>query len=158
MVKTPCGWRPSWLCLSKPVEPVVETDEDAAELQESEMDIRPAFIANPQAAEAREPREGALDYPPVAAQLLAALDPAPSYAGDHPPLPTLGSTVRGIVAFVGVQFGRSPPWSAQGALDRRDRIEQGCQRERVGAVGRAPAERERDAPPVDQQMLLAAPL
>jgi hypothetical protein len=57
-----------------------------------------------------------------------------------------------------VQFGGPPSRSPQGALDRRDRIEHSRQGERIGAVGRAQAERERDAAPVDQQMLLAARL
>jgi hypothetical protein len=122
------------------------------------MDIRPALVANPQAAEAREPRESALDYPPVAAEVLAALNPASSNAWDDGPLTALGPTVSGIVAFVGVQLGGTSPRTAQGALDRWDRIEHGGQRQGVGAVRGAQAEREREAAPVDQQMLLAARL
>src|SRR5438067_2475825 len=120
------------MCLSKPVEPGAETDQDAAELQEGEMDIRPSLIANPQAAEAREPREGPLHHPAVAAQLLAALDAAAGDARRNAPLPTRRSAVRGIIALVGVQLGGPPPRAAQRALDRRDRVQHRRQGEAIG--------------------------
>jgi len=122
------------------------------------MDIGPPFIPNPQAAEAREPGEGALHHPAVAAQLRAALDLAARDPGRDAPLAARRATMRSIVALVGVQLGGSPPRAPQRLLDRGHGVEHRRQRETVREVRRAQAEREREAVPLDQQMLLRARL
>jgi hypothetical protein len=122
------------------------------------MNIGPALVANPQPAEAREPGPRPLHYPAVAAQLLAALDAAARDARDDAPVTTRGSTMGGIVAFVGVQLGGPSAGTAQRTLDGRDGVQHGRQRQRVGAVSGAEAQGEGDAAPVDQQQLLRARL
>src|SRR5215210_364477 len=122
------------------------------------MDLRQAFIAHSQATEAREPGKGALHDPTVPPQALLALDFAARDARGNPPLAALGPTVRSVIALVRMQFVGPLARPAQRALDRQHRIQQARQRQAIRTVGRAQAERERDALAVDQQMVLAARL
>lgn len=68
------------------------------------MDVGPSLVADGEAAELGEPGQRPLDDPPVPAQTLAALDPAP---GDAGPDATTGQRLTAaavIVGLVGVQL------------------------------------------------------
>ncbi|MBP2233316.1 hypothetical protein J2847_006653, partial [Azospirillum agricola] len=97
-------------------------------MMESSEDIAAALIANDDAAEAGEPRQGTLDLPTVAAKALAALDAAAGDARDDGPLAQGPAAARIIVALVGVQFGRSALRSADALPDRRDGVDGGFER------------------------------
>jgi site-specific DNA recombinase len=133
---------------------------DRVVVTDSEVEIRYVLPTTPASEHVRfcHLRKDYFDHPAIAAQPLAALDPAPRNAGHDVAVPTILPTVRGIIALVRVQLVGPPAGASQGPLDRRDGVQHRRQRARVGAVGRAQAERERDPLPVDQQMLLAARL
>lgn len=80
------------------------TDEGTAERKERPMDVRPPLVADLEAAEAIEPREGAFDDPAMAAEPLAGLTASAGDARGNATLTAGGATVREIEAFVGVQL------------------------------------------------------
>src|SRR3954471_22920258 len=65
--------------LTEPLEEA-EADRGAGEDEEGEVDVVAALVADHQPAAAGDPGQGALHHPPVPAQPLAALDPAPGDA------------------------------------------------------------------------------
>ena len=73
------------------------------------MEVGPALIACGQAAEACEPGQGAFHDPAVAAQPLAAVDPAPGDLGLDAALAAFPPAAPVVVALVGVQLGGSRP-------------------------------------------------
>jgi hypothetical protein len=60
------------------------------------VDVVASLVADQQPAAAGDPGQRALDYPAVAAQPLAALDPAPGDPGDDAALPA-GAAAAGVV-------------------------------------------------------------
>src|SRR4051794_11560982 len=87
------------------------------------MDVVAALVADGQPPAARDPGQGTLDHPPVAAEALAALDPAPGDARDDA-APAAGAAAAGVVVgLVGVQLRRAPPGPAARLADRRHGVE-----------------------------------
>jgi hypothetical protein len=122
------------------------------------QDIEPPFVADGQAPEAREPCQGALDDPAMAAEALAALDAAPGDPrGDAPSSGGLAAA-REVVALVGVELGRPPARAAGAVPDRRHRVDQRGEAPAVVLVRRAEGESERDAVRVGEDVALGAGL
>ena len=63
---------------------LTQADDGAGERGEGEVDVGPPFVADGEAAEPRQPRQGALHGPPLAAQPSAVLDAAAGDAGAMP--------------------------------------------------------------------------
>jgi hypothetical protein len=61
---------------------LVEANESAAQYEEGVMDVVAALIADGEAPEAMEPRDGRFDHPAIPAEFLAAVDAASGEAGD----------------------------------------------------------------------------
>ena len=75
------------------------------------MNIRPAFVADFQAAKLVQPGQGALDDPAMAAQFLAAVDAAPCDPGQDAMLLQPEPVGAAVIAFIGVQLRRTPAGS-----------------------------------------------
>src|SRR5687768_7201301 len=86
------------------------------------MDVQSPFITNGQPPEVIEPGERALHDPSVLAQLLTAVDPSPSDAGNDAPLPQRLPIRLGVVTLIGVQLAGSSPRSASPSFDGRNSI------------------------------------
>jgi hypothetical protein len=112
--------------LTKPFA-LVEADERASERGEGQMDVLASFIADGETAEAIEPGQCALHYPPVASQSLADVH---TTAGDpgHNGAPTaFGPAATMVISLVGVQLVRSAPGTSTPMTDRRNGIKGGGQ-------------------------------
>jgi hypothetical protein len=134
----------------------LEADEGAAELEESLVDVRPAFVADGEPAEAVKPGEGALDDPAMAAETLAGLDPL---AGD--PAADAASVQRpsaaaGVVGLVGVELSRPLARRAPGAADPRDGIDQVLEGDAVVDVGGREERGERETLAIGHNVALRA--
>ena len=120
------------------------------------MDVGATLVADGEAAEAVQPREGALDNPPVLSQPLAAFHATAPDARLDPAL-VAGTAAAGvIVAFVGVQLARASARSAPFARHGRDRVEQVLERHAVVRVGPGQREGKRDAAPVGGEVALGS--
>ncbi len=120
------------------------------------MDVGAALVADGEAAEAVEPGERPFDDPAVAAEPVAALDPAPGDARFDVAAAATATAAAMVKGLVGVQLVRPAPWSPARPLDRRDGIEHRLQHHAVVPVGRAQEAGERRAVPVDHNMALRA--
>ena len=120
---------------NKPLE-VVVADEHAAQAEEGVVDVRPSFVAHAPAPKAVEPGARALDHPAVAAQMPAAVLPAPGDAGDDPACPQRRPAAGKAAALVGVQLLGAEPWPASRSGDGRHRVDGLLQHPRVMHVGR----------------------
>jgi hypothetical protein len=121
-------------------------------------DVGPAFVADGEPAEAREPRQRALYYPPVPAQAFAVLDPATRDARDDAPLAAGAAAPRVIVPFIGVELARPLARPAGALPDRRHGVEQRLEEPAVVHVRGAEQECQRDAVCIDQDVALGAGL
>jgi hypothetical protein len=138
---------------------VVETDERTAEMEERLVDVRTPLIAHGKPPVAGEPGERPLYHPPVTAELLAGVHPAPGDAPLDAAPPERFPAPGEVVAFVRVQLLRALPRSATtGALDRLDGVHHLLEDPRVVDVGRVERYRERDALAVGNKMALQARL
>jgi len=72
------------------------------------VDVTTPFVAHGEAAKLGEPGVGALDDPPVAAKVLTAVDATTGDAGLDAGLAALVATATMVMAFVGMQFDRTP--------------------------------------------------
>ena len=120
------------------------------------MDSSPPVIANAQASEAAQPRKRTLRDPAVPAQLLLALDAAARDPRDDVARAALRPAVARVIGFVRIQLRGPLAGAPQGPLAGRHRIQHRRQGERVGVVGRAQAERQRDTLAVVEHVLLRA--
>ena len=68
------------------------------------MDVGSPLVADGEATELGEPRQGPLDDPPATSQPLAALDPAPGDAGLDAPAGQRLTTAAVVVGLVGMQL------------------------------------------------------
>ena len=125
---------------------------------EAVQDVEPPFVADGQAPEAREPRQGAFDDPAMAAQTLAAVDAASGDPrGDAPPPSGPAAAVK-VVGLVGVEFGRPSARAAHALPDRRHRVDQGGEAPAVVLVRRTERKGERDAVRVGENVALGGGL
>ncbi len=114
-----------------------------------------SFIADDQAAEPGDPRQGALHHPTVAAQAFAALDASPRDARDDA-ASSAGTTAAGIiVGLVGVELGGA---AATRLADRRDAVEHLLQHNAVVDVGGGEQHGQGNALAINHDMALAARL
>jgi hypothetical protein len=122
------------------------------------VDVGPSLVADGKAAELGEPGQRPLHDPPVPAQTLAALDPAP---GDAVLDATAGerlTTAAMIVGFVGVQLRGTLARSSPALADWRDGIHDHLQHPAVMHVGARQLQREGDALRIGEDMTLRAEL
>ncbi len=91
---------------------LVQADDGAAGCDKCEVDVTAPFVAHGEAAKLGEPGVGALDDPPVAAKVLTAVDATTGDAGLDAGLAALVATATMVMAFVGMQFDRTPAWTA----------------------------------------------
>src|SRR5689334_23912865 len=112
---------------------------------EGGKDVDAPLVADSDAAEAGEPRQGALDLPAVPAEAFAGLDAAPGDAGHDRPAAQSTAAPGEILAFVGMQLGRPAAWSSGALADGRDGVHRVLQLPAVVDVGRGQGHGERDA-------------
>lgn len=120
------------------------------------MDVLTSLIANGEAAEAVEPGQCALHYPPIAAQSLTDVHTAAGNPRRDGPSAALSAAPSMIVGFIGVQLVRSALGTSTPMADRRHRIESGREHEAIVPVSSAQAQAERCARPVDHNVALRA--
>jgi hypothetical protein len=129
-----------------------EADEGTAEIEECQMQVSQAFIADGQPPEAVEPGEGALHDPPEPSELVAGFNATSSDATADAATAQIVPTAWIVVALIGMQLigshTRAPAWP----LDRLDGLEQVFEDNRVVDVGRREPDREWDALAVDQEV------
>jgi hypothetical protein len=106
---------------------------------EREQDVEPALVADGEPPEPGEPRQRALDHPPVPAQALGAVDPAPGDARDDGPLAAGAAAVAVVVALAGVRLGRALARPTGALPDRRHGVEKGLEEPAVVLVRGDPA-------------------
>lgn len=97
---------------------------------------------------------GALDDPPVLAELPAGLDVPPSDARRDPAAAAGLAATSMVLGLVGVELVRPAPRPARLAADRRDAVEQLVERHGVVGVGPRQDEGERDAGPLAEAHVL----
>src|SRR5919204_4639134 len=132
------------------------TDERTAEMEEGLMDIRPALIADGQAAVLAQPGQRALHAPAVPPPARAAVHALAGAAHLDAALTQGAPTARAVVRLVRVHLVWALAWTARGALDGRDAIAQRREDAGIGAVGRGEQHRARESLPVAHNMALAA--
>ena len=133
-------------------------DEGGGEGVEGCPDILPALIADREAAEASEPGQGSLDHPAMAAQALAAVDPAPGDAGLDAACATGPAATGVVVSLVSVQLARTSARTASATPHRRDRVQRRHHPHAVVQIGWAEKQTQRHAVAVRHKMTLGARL
>ena len=109
------------------------------------MDVGAPLVADGQAAEATEPRQGAFHDPAVPTQTLAAVDPAPGDPGLDP-APAQGLAAAGhVIGFIGVELGRAPAGTAPPLPNGRHSVDQVLEDTAVVNVGGGELDGKRDA-------------
>lgn len=143
--------------ISKPALKDSQTDQSAAECEQGQMHFAETLVADRQAAVAGEPSEGALDHPAIAPQPLAGVDLAPRDTRNDAAQPTGTAAAAMIIGFVGVQLCRAVPRSATPpAANRGNGIEQALERQMIVEIRCTHISNERNAAPLDHQVLLRA--
>ena len=115
-----------------------------------------ALIADDEASELIDPGESALHHPAMFAEVLAAFDAASGDARCDVTGAEITAAAAEVVAFVGVQFGRSLAGSAAALANRLDRVDDVDQGLAVVAVGAGQDEGERQAAPIHHDVPLGA--
>jgi hypothetical protein len=115
------------------------------------------LVADRQAPIARQPRQRALHDPAVPPQPLRRVDPATRNAVCDPAPPTGGATAPIVIALIPVQLGRAVARTPRSTSPQgRDRVDQGLEQPGVMYVRGGHRDRERDAVPVRNKMVLRA--
>jgi hypothetical protein len=122
------------------------------------MNIRPAFITNPQAAVLAQPGEGAFYDPAMNAQATAMRRPAVGQERDNAAAPQLASMRLRVIGSVPQNRLGMPTRPSHFARDGRDGIDQRQQLRDVIAVGPRDLDRQRNAVRRGQEMVLGARL
>ena len=123
------------------------------------MDVRTPLVAHGKPPVAGESGERPLHHPPVTAELLAGVHPAPGDAPLDAAPPERFPAPREVVASVRLRLLRAFPRSATtGALDRLDGVHHLLEDPRVVDVGRGERYCERDALAVGNKVALRARL
>ena len=128
-------------------------------MEEGERRSGVSIEAHGELAERDNPGQRTLDHPSVTTQSLARVHATPSNPWDDPTLPQCSPREPEVVALVRVQLGRAfagPSWCPDRTTNRLDRIHQKLQQLRVVDVGGRELNRQRDALPIDHEMVFAA--
>src|SRR3972149_2977901 len=133
-------------------------DHDATQREEGLMDIGAAFVADAQAAELVQPRDGALDHPAEDAKVTILVGAALGQPGLDAADAQVHDVARPGVRLVGHHRPGTEQRSAHLALDLGDRVDQRDEEPAVGAVRARDHARERHALGVGREMMLAARL
>lgn len=127
--------------VSKPCAQGTKADDGACQSSEGEVNVGPSLVSDSEAAEAREPRKGALDDPSMPTEVAAAFD---AFSSD----PVLDAAFRAcpaaagvVIALVCVQFSGPLTRPAALAVNGRNGIEQRLEHLAVVDVGAAEAHR-----------------
>lgn len=120
------------------------------------MDVGAAFPSDPQASEAVQPGECALDDPAVGAESAAVLGASPGDEGLHAAVTQFATMRLGIVAAVGVERARPSPGSARRPAHRGHGVNEADELRDVVTVRRRQARGQGDAAAVDEEVMLAA--
>ena len=120
------------------------------------MDVRPALVADRQAAILAQPRQRALHDPAMSPQPCAALHALARDAHLDAALAQGEPTARDVVRLVRMHLVRALAGAAPRPLEGRDAVDQRREDAAIGAVGRGEEDGEREALPVDHKMALAA--
>lgn len=92
----------------------------------------------------------------MATEAVGTLDALAGDAAADATLVEETAAVGVVVAFIGVQLGGPLPAPPVGLRDRRDRGDQRGEEARVGAVGPGDAAGERNAVPIDDEVVFGA--
>jgi hypothetical protein len=122
---------------------------------ESLKDVGTPFIADGDPAVAGEPGQGSFDHPAVPSQTLGAVDPSSCDPRLDAAPAQRSSAMREIIAFIGMELGRSPLRSPHAVAYRRHGIDHHLEELAVVAVGRAEPDGEWDALAVHNKVALA---
>ena len=133
-----------------------EADQAAAEREHRFVHLGAALVADEQALELVQVREGALDDPPNAAEAGAVLGAAASDHRPDPARPNKAAVLVEVVAAVCDQLIGSPAWPADDTRDGRDPVEQRDQLGDVVAVAAGQRPRERSPVAIDEEVVLRA--
>jgi hypothetical protein len=125
-------------------------------MEEGLVDVRPALVADGQAAVLTQPGQGALHDPAVAAQASAALHSLPCDADLDTTFAQGNPTARAVIRLVRVDFVRALAGPAPRPLGGPDAVDQCLEDARIGAIGRREQDGKRETLPVDDNMALAA--
>jgi hypothetical protein len=98
------------------------------------VDVAADLPADAESAEPVQQRDTLLDHPPMYAQPRTVLNTAPGDDRPDPASPDLLSILVVVIAPVGVDRLRLPPWSSTPAVYRRDGLDQGHELGNVHAV------------------------
>ncbi len=122
------------------------------------MDIGTPLVADGKAAKLGEPGQGALDFPTVSAETLAAVDAAPGDARSDAAGAALSAAAAMVVGLVSVEFVRAAARSSLAAPDRWHRIQRWRQHAAIVPVGPTDGQAKRRALAIDDQVTLGARL
>jgi len=123
------------------------------------MNVVTTLIADGQPTVGVEPGEGALYYPPVPAQRLAALYPLTCYAACNASLIKSRSAPAIVIRLVSVPLVRAKARASRltkWTFDRLDSVHHLFKHHRVVSVGTRQPDRQRDTPSLDHNMALRA--
>jgi hypothetical protein len=128
-------------------------DQRTTEMKECGQDVSAVLVADREAPVGQQPGQGAFDLPALSAQPLAGLQPTAGDPRDDAPAAQRPPAGREVVSLVAMQLGwasarptRPPSWPD----DRRDRVDQLLQQQRVMGVGGREPDGQRDPGGIDQ--------
>jgi hypothetical protein len=130
-------------------------------MEQAQHRDRLAVVPRGQATISQHPRQRALHDPAVTTQPLGRLHAPPGDPRRDAPSSQRSPVCRVVVALVAVQLLRAesrPTGLADGPADRRDGVDQRLQELRIVDVRGGQPEGERDAPPIDQDVVLRTAL
>ena len=123
------------------------------------MEVGTSLVADCQATETGDPRQGTLDDPAMSSEVAAALDAAAGDARHDAPRPAFLPAAAMIVGLVGVQFVRPPARATAAACpEARYRVEGCSQHAAIVAVGPRPRQAEWCPMRVNDEVTLGAGL
>jgi len=134
------------------------TDHDTAKGQEGRMDIRAAFVANPQLPERVQPADRPLHHPAEGPRPAAVFGVSPGDDRHAPPPGPRGGVRSGVVRSVRREGLETLHRTADPAGYGRNRIHQGDQLRHVVPVGAGQANGKRNALRLREDVVLRAVL